>query len=175
MYKRQSEGFKAGGINIDCQPPWKPETVSAYELGYKSILGDGTTSISAALFHYAYDDFQVAQVIGISGIIANAGDTSIDGVEVELVSNINDSLNVSAGYTYLDSSYGDFLNQDSLQPNAGAINVKGNRLNNAPEHSLNLGATYNIALSGGGSLALSLNNSYRSRTCLLYTSPSPRD
>jgi iron complex outermembrane receptor protein len=164
IYGSYSEGFKAGGINIDCQPPWKPETVSAYELGYKSILGDGTTSISAALFHYAYDDFQVAQVIGISGIIANAGDTSIDGVEVEFVSNINDSLNVSAGYTYLDSSYGDFLNQDSLQPNAGAINVKGNRLNNAPEHSLNLGATYNIALSGGGSLALSLNNSYRSRT-----------
>ena len=164
IYGSYSEGFKAGGINIDCGNPWNPETISSMEMGYKATFADGATNLSLALFHYSYEDFQVNQVIGINGIVANAGDTTIDGLEVEIMSNVSDNLFMSVGYTYLDSAYGDFLNEDALQFGVGPINVNGNRLNRAPEHSFNLGMNYNVALNGGGTLALSLNNSYRSRT-----------
>ncbi len=165
IYASFSEGFKAGGINMsDCNDPWLPETVQSYEIGYKGSLSDGAASLSVAAFHYNYDDFQVAQVIGINGIIANSGDTVIDGLEIEYLSNVSDELTVSLGYTYLDSAYGSFFNNDSMRLSLGTIDVGGNVLNNAPENSLNIGVNYNVALNSGGNLGLTLNTSYRSRT-----------
>ena len=164
VYASYSEGFKVGGINIsDCNPPWFPETVNSYEIGFKSSFRDGSSSLRMALFHYDYSDFQVAQVIGIQGFIANAGDAKIDGFELELSSVLNDSWSVNAGLTLLDSEYGDFLNTDTLQPAAGVLQNKGNPLNAAPETSVNLGLTYNTELEVGGSLSVSLDASYRSR------------
>jgi iron complex outermembrane receptor protein len=60
VYASYSEGFKVGGINeSDCNPPWDPETVASYEVGYKATLHDGSTTLSAAAFHYDYSDFQL--------------------------------------------------------------------------------------------------------------------
>jgi iron complex outermembrane receptor protein len=165
VYGSYSEGFKVGGINgNDCNPPWDPETVASYEVGYKATLNDGAATVSAAAFHYDYSDFQVAQVIGIVGIIVNAGDSTIDGFELEVNSNIGDDWTVSAGFTYLDSAYGDFLNTDALQGDAGVLQNKGNPLNKAPKTNLNIGIVRNVTFDSGANLALSLNTAYRSRT-----------
>ena len=165
VYASYSEGFKVGGINeSDCNPPWDPETVASYEVGYKATLHDGSTTLSAAAFHYDYSDFQVAQVIGIVGVIANAGDATIDGFELEVTSNVGDDWTLSAGLTLLDSAYGDFLNTDALQGDAGVLQNKGNPLNKAPEQSLNVGIVRNMTFDSGANLALSLNTAYRSRT-----------
>ena len=165
VYASYSEGFKVGGINeSDCNPPWDPETVASYEVGYKATLHDGATTLSAAAFHYDYSDFQVAQVIGIVGVIANAGDATIDGFELEVTSNVGDDWTLSAGLTLLDSAYGEFLNTDALQGDAGVLQNKGNPLNKAPEQSLNVGIVRNMTFDSGARLALSLNTAYRSRT-----------
>ena len=84
-------------------------------MGYKATLHDGETTLSAAAFHYDYSDFKVAQVIGIVGVIANAGDATIDGFELEVTSNVGDDWTLSAGLTLLDYAYGEFLNTDALQ------------------------------------------------------------
>ena len=168
IYGSFSQGYKMGGIDTSvCEDPYNPETVDAFEIGYKATLAGGATTLSAALFHYNYADFQVAQVVDISASIKNAGDATIDGLEIELMSNLSDELSISVGYTYLDSAYEDFLNVDSLGAGgagAGFLQNAGNQLNNAPENSLNLGVTYDVALVSGGNLALSMHTSYRSRT-----------
>ena len=165
VYASYSEGFKVGGINgNDCNPPWDPETVASYEVGYKATLNDGATTLSASAFHYDYSDFQVAQVIGIVGIIVNAGDATIDGFELEVTSNVGDDWTLSAGLTLLDSAYGEFLNTDALQGDAGVLQNKGNPLNKTPEQSLNVGIVRNMTFDSGANLALSLNTAYRSRT-----------
>lgn len=165
VYASYSEGFKVGGINSsDCNPPWKPETVDSFELGFKASILDDSTSLRMALFHYDYSDFQTLQVIGIQGVTTNAGDAEIDGLEIEMSSNINDNWSVNAGLTLLDSEYGDFLNTDTLRAELGALQNKGNQLSYAPNESLNLGITYRSALNLGGNISVSLDASYRSRT-----------
>ena len=165
VYASYSEGFKVGGINeSECSPPWDPETVASYEVGYKSTLNDGATTLSAAAFHYDYSDFQVAQVIGIVGVITNAGDATIDGFELEVNSIVGEDWTVSAGLTLLDSAYGDFLNTDALQGDAGALQNKGNPLNKAPKTSLNLGIEKDVLLDSGSNPRVGLNAAYRSRT-----------
>ncbi len=167
VYGSFSQGYKGGGMDTSvCEDPYRAETVDAFEIGYKATLGDGTTTLTTALFHYNYADFQVAQVVDISASVKNAGDATVDGVEVELMSNITDGLSISGGYTFLDSAYEDFLNVDPLGAagaGVGFIQNAGNQLNNAPKHSLNVGVMYDVELSTGGNLSLSMNTSYRSR------------
>ena len=163
-YVTYSEGFKVGGVNAsDCNAPWKPETVDAVEVGYKATFADGMTTLRASAFQYDYEDFQVLQVIGVQGVITNAGDAEIQGLEVEVSSLLNESWAVNAGVTLLDSQYGDFLNVDTLRAELGALQNRGNPLSYAPDTSINLGVTYSTELESGGSLALSLDGSYRSR------------
>lgn len=163
-YVSYSEGFKVGGVNgSDCNPPWNPETVDAYEVGYKASFGDGSSNLRMALFHYDYSDFQLLQVIGIQGVITNAGDAEIDGLELEYTNSLNENWSLNAAVTLLDHQYGTFLNTDTLNLGLGVQDNKGNPLSYAPDTSTNLGISYNTLLSGGSSLSASLDASYRSR------------
>ena len=163
-YVSYSEGFKVGGVNSsDCGPPWNPETVDAYEIGYKASFGDGSSNVRMALFHYDYSDFQVTQIIGIQGIVTNAGDAEIDGLELEYTSALNENWSLNAAVTLLDHQYGTFLNTDTLNAGLGVQDNKGNPLSYAPDTSTNLGISYNTLLGGGSSLSASMDASYRSR------------
>ena len=164
VYASYSEGFKVGGVNSsDCNPPWAPETVDSTEIGYKASFGEGATSLRVAAFDYDYSDFQVAQVIGFQGVITNAGDAMIRGVEFELSSFLNENWSVNAGVTLLDSEYGSFLNTDTLRAGLGLLENKGNPLSYAPDRSVNLGLAYNTPITLGGDLTVSVDASYRSR------------
>lgn len=164
VYVSYSEGFKVGGVNTsDCNPPWNPETVDAWEIGYKASFFEGATSLRMAAFQYDYSDFQVAQVIGIQGFISNAGDAEIDGLEVELTSRLNEHWRINAAVTLLDSAYGHFLNTDTLRRELGLLQNRGNPLNNAPERSVNLGIAYETPFANVGRLVVSVDASMRSR------------
>jgi iron complex outermembrane receptor protein len=163
-YITYSEGFKVGGVNAsDCNEPWKPETVDAYEVGYKATFAGGARTLRAAAFQYDYEDFQTLQVIGVQGVITNAGDAEIQGFEVEFSSLLNENWAVNAGFTLLDSEYGDFLNVDTLRAELGPLQNRGNPLSYAPDTSVNAGVTYNTDLESGASVTASLDVSYRSR------------
>ena len=164
-YVSYSEGYKAGGVaQYECTAPYDPETVDAYELGYKATFGGGRTTLSAAAFRYDYTDFQVTQVIGIRTVTRNAGDAEIRGLEVELSSILSEHWMVAGAVTLLDTEYGDFINLDGMRPERGFQNAKGNPLNKAPETALNLGVAYATPVQGGGRLTLRADAAYRSRT-----------
>ena len=165
VYLSYSEGFKAGGLNFtDCNPAYEPEQVDAYELGGKWTLASGRTTVNAALFHYDYSDFQVVQIIGLAAIITNVGDSSIDGLELEVSSNLNSHWSISAGITLLDSEYDDFVNLDGLHAEKGFQQLRGNPLNKTPEEGVNLGIVYQTTFGDGSSLRLGAHAAYRSRT-----------
>jgi iron complex outermembrane receptor protein len=165
VYMSYSEGFKAGGVAYyECNPPYDPEKVDAYEIGTKWTLFSGTTTVNATLFHYDYQDFQVQQVIGLGTVVRNAGDATIDGFELETWSNLNEHWSINVGLTLLDSEYEDFINLDGIQPELGFQQLKGNPLNATPDISANLGVVYSTQLSGGSSLKLRADIAYRSRT-----------
>ena len=163
-YLSYSEGFKSGGANNgDCNAPYSPETVDAYELGYKATLSEGSTTLRAAAFHYDYSDFQILQVKDFAANYMNADDAEIMGLELELTSVLNDNWMINAGLTLLDTEYGEFLQEDLSVFNGVKVQIEGNPLNNSPETSLILGVTYDTTFNSGSSLSLSIDGAYRSR------------
>ena len=163
LYGSYSNGYKAGAVGLfECKSPYDPETVDAYEIGYKARFGDGATVLSAAAFYYDYADFQVSQIVGTAAFTTNAGDADILGLELELASYITDQWLLSAGLTLLDTEYGDFINFDGMHPEEGFQNVKGNALNGAPETSVNVGVQYSMP-AFAGELTLRADVAYRSR------------
>ncbi len=163
VYASLSEGFKAGGYaTYECTEPYDPEEVTSIEFGFKGSLSENT-SMNASLFRYDYTDFQVLQVVGIQTVTRNAGDATVNGLEIEALSNINDSLSMNYGLTLLDATYGEFLNTNGIEPQLGEQQLDGNYLTNAPKVSINLGLNYTSVMTSGASLTYRANAAYKSR------------
>ena len=163
VYASISEGFKAGGYaTYECTDPYDPEEVTSLEFGFKGSLAENT-SLNASLFRYDYTDFQVLQVVGIQTVTRNAGDATVNGLEIEALSNVSDSLTLNYGITLLDATYGEFVNTNGIEPQLGEQQLEGNYLTNAPKVSINLGLNYTSAMASGASLTYRANAAYKSR------------
>jgi len=189
MYGTASQGFKGGmfdprmdltgtgGPNtLASQLKRKgvnPEEVTAFELGLKSSMNGGRLQTNAAVFFTKYKNVQIPGSIitydaagnanGFSGSLTNAGKAKIKGLELEAISQLTNSLNVSGMYSYIDAKYDEWLVANG--PNL--INLARNaEFQNTPKHSGNLSASYDwpLVLSGrSGMLSLMNGVSYKSR------------
>lgn len=144
VYLQYAKGFRSGGFNIsDCADDFGPEKVGAVEGGLKMRFADlrGTLNISA--FDYDYTGLQIFQINGFTQNIANA-DAKVRGAEAELTFAPNAAWQFNAAASYLDAKYGDFLNIDPLNPLLGPQQLRGNRLNRAPESTFSGGAQVTV-------------------------------
>ena len=121
LYASYSQGFKSGLVDntpigtcrggpadTSClTPPVKPETIDAFEVGYKAYLLDSLT-VSLAAFHYKYKDIQVYIYIPPAGIPQNAAAGRINGAELEGAFRATPDLTFNLGVSYLDTRYTDF-------------------------------------------------------------------
>jgi catecholate siderophore receptor len=83
-------------LNLD------PEKSRSYELGSKwSVLG-GRMLLTGALFRLEKTNVRVPDP-SIPGFNILGGDQRVDGVEIEAVGKITATINLRAGYSYLDS------------------------------------------------------------------------
>lgn len=158
LYGSASEGFKSGGYEgtaateIAAMTPFDQEEARAYELGAKMELFDDRLRLNAAVFTTDYNDLQVlvrkpafpGDPLGIV-ITENAADATSSGLELEFQAALFDGFVLSGTYTYLDTSYDNYL-----EPNG--IDNKGNPLRNAPENSYNIVANYTKDLNSGASI-----------------------
>jgi iron complex outermembrane receptor protein len=143
-----SRGFKAGGVNESAcaDNTYDPETITDYELGYRSRWLNNRLTFNATAFYYDYKDFQVQQIVGFSSDIINAPSATIRGAEFEGVWAPDQHWAVNANVSTLDSRYGaGFSNIDALNRAAGDQNLDGHYLNRAPKVSGNLGLQYRTA------------------------------
>lgn len=120
VYGKFSEGFKAGGFDaveltgVQNRLSFAPETVSAFEVGLKSLLFDRTVSFNLALFLSKYKDLQqsVTEITPTSAFISvtNVGGLRTQGVEMELNWQPSRRFDIGANLAYLDSYYKDYAN-----------------------------------------------------------------
>ena len=114
-YLSYSEGFKGGGWNthfnrvqtaeeIDQFLSYGPEEAKTVELGFKSDLLDYTLRLNGAFFTTDYSDVQFIYRVGVAPYLANAGEASIDGFELEATYLASLNLFFTAGVGYLDTS-----------------------------------------------------------------------
>ena len=159
LFASVSRGFKSGGFYADVTfsaaelLPYEPETLWAYELGWKGDLGDRTL-FNGALFYYDYRDVQTFVQSDLAFKLDNVPEAEVFGADFELIWAAVPGLDVRAGLGLLQSEIGAFAGANGPVP-------AGNRLANAPEVSFNAAVGYRFSLAGNQLVSMLLDASYR--------------
>ena len=176
LYASVSRGFKSGGFNTlgDITRPvntFNPEYVWNYEAGAKVAFYDQKLRLGLTAFYADYTNLQ-ATVFRLDPLtdvryprVENASTAEIKGVEFEFQASPIEGLLLTGAVTRLDTAYGKFCNNDPLRPTiptdpgcvgetvdgqplpAGAVDLTGNRLSQAPEWQYNLSGQYAFPVS----------------------------
>ncbi|MBB1371567.1 MULTISPECIES: TonB-dependent receptor [unclassified Pseudoalteromonas] len=151
FFASYAQGFKSGTFNPRAttpEPAAKPEVVDSFEFGMKSEWNNNLRA-NITLFTLDHKDRQYISVLpGDSGSdlnqrLGNIGESTSDGVEIELNYVATESLSFNASIGYIDSSFDNVIDFD---PNTGAAFDKSDRfsVSNTPDLTFNLGATYRM-------------------------------
>lgn len=165
LYASFSKGFKSGGWTtrvagpIESPSEFAAEEAETYELGMKSSLWDRNVQLNMAVFQTDYDDVQIQVQRGISPQIENAGKARIRGFEIESVVAPTNWFRVNASFGYLDAEY------LSVDDPTGVTSVD-NMMPKVPERSFNIGPEFNLQMSGGGTVVLRGDYTYKSTMAL---------
>jgi len=109
LYASAATGFRSGAFDMAQSDPAlidkavDPETVISYEVGLKSRLFDDRVQLNVAAFEATYEDLQFFVNATSSGGIStttNAGEASVEGVEVELAWAVTDRLTIAAAWSH---------------------------------------------------------------------------
>ena len=186
VYGSASTGYKGGGVNPRPFFPeqlqtFNSETLTSYELGFKSTLLDNTLRFNAAVFFTQYEDIQlvlsqceVPTFIDPDGINApclkpaNVGDADIQGVEFEAEWFLTDQFLVDASASFLDFEY---KNVDSLALVGSEISPQDMIAPYTPEEKWALGAQWTSNPGKLGELMIRADASYTSE---IYIDPTNR-
>lgn len=164
LYASASRGFKGGGFNGSFifdpsqNVPYRPETLTAFEIGSKNKFADGRITLNTAAFLYDYRDAQVFSIVSSNGfpisLLNNAPKARIYGAEAELSARIADGLSFNAAlglihteFTRFPTFTGDFT---------------GNRLARAPSVTASGSINYEHEFEGFATLAASVDISHQS-------------
>ncbi|MDG5496046.1 TonB-dependent receptor [Niveispirillum sp. BGYR6] len=120
LYANASRGVKSGGFTVYNSPnaeqidPFKPETLYAYEIGFKSDLRK-SVRLNGAAYYYDYRNQQVLGTIvnpqrGLIGRIVNAPKSEIYGGELELTVTPLHNLRLTQSVGFKKGEYKDYSN-----------------------------------------------------------------
>ncbi len=153
LYGRVATGYRPGGPNA--VPPaaaatapqtFMPDSLTSYEVGYKSVMDGGKFSVEAALFSTDWKDIQIQTSANGFNFFVNGGAATSKGAEASLMyfpmSGL--SLRASVGYTQAKLS--------EAAPAAGGLS--GDHLPFVPEMTSSIGANYRWAIGNGFNASL---------------------
>ena len=156
IYATYSTGFRPGGNNR--RPgilPFKSDTLSNYEIGWKTSWLDRKLRINGAVFYEEWKDLQFGLVpVGNNGVTNtyNAGDARIYGIEGDFALSLG-SLTLSGSGTYIDAKLTtDFCQVDATGNIVCVTGVtpaapKGTRLPVQPKFKGAMTARYEFPIS----------------------------
>jgi iron complex outermembrane receptor protein len=181
VYASLAKGFRTGGFqpsgaaSPDLFTPYRPEKITAYEVGYKTAAS--RLQFSAAAFYYDYKDLQIGVTIpnpngtgGLINTVINAKKAEVYGLDAELSVEPVDYLNLRIGAAWLHGRYKDFPNATGTGLNAATgLNItnqiqnwSGKQMIRSPNFSGNLGVDYEFQDVVGGKLLVGANARYTS-------------
>lgn len=177
LFASAASGFKSGAFQE--QPPaataslaTEPEEVINYETGIKTDFWSGRGRANVSVFSTDYSDLQTIAVVpdasqgpGLTRVITNTSDATINGLETEFQLLPTDSLELSLLYTYLDGTFDRRISTTEILVDGTPVieDQAGNRLSRAPEHEVLLGASYTMDVGNFGELKFSSDLNYRSK------------
>lgn len=202
VYASVSRGFKSGGFNTlgDITLPvnrFNPEYVWNYEVGLKAAMFDKRLRFGLTGFYADYTNLQQTVFrIGLEGSdvryprVENASSATIKGIEFEAQAAPVKGMLLTGAVTRLDAKFGAFCNNNPLYPNiptapacvgatadgaplpAGAQDLQGNTLPQAPKWQFNASAQYVIPISDRLQLTPHVDYKWQSRVYFdIYNNP----
>jgi len=167
-YGSYASSHKSGGFNldrsritlgvIDPDTSFPAETVDAYEIGVKSNFFGNSLILNGAIFHQTFEDFQLNTYTGVSWLVASIPEVTSKGADVDLIWRTPlDGLNLTAGVTYAETQFGDFVPPAGISPR-----LPDARLSYAPLWSSSWSANWEGTVLGGLLLRASLSGKYTS-------------
>jgi len=120
LYVTASDGYRPGGANRNAAfAPYQADTLSNYELGWKTSWLDNKLRWNGDIFYDPWDDFQFA-FLGANGLpdIVNAGQAVSQGMESDL------SWRVTPNFTL--SGAGSLIDAHLTAPYCGTTDASGN-------------------------------------------------
>ncbi|HTU66447.1 MAG TPA: TonB-dependent receptor [Steroidobacteraceae bacterium] len=110
FYVTRSEGFRPGGVNRrGTFPPYKPDFLTNYEIGWKTSFNNDRLRFNGAIYHGDWDNFQFS-FLGGNGLtnVTNApGGATLDGIEMDIQAAITDSFSLYGGIAYVKAELAD--------------------------------------------------------------------
>jgi iron complex outermembrane receptor protein len=185
LYVSVETGFRAGGVQpVNGYDTYRPEEVTAYTLGSKNRFLGNRLQANLEAFYWKYKDQQLAAIQadanGQQGFfVKNIGQTTMYGLDVDLVARATQTTTVTAQVEYLHTKYHSFVYyvpavtpfgaspppfttcNVSLPANLFVVNCSGMPAYNAPTWTVNLGAEQIVPL-GSHDLTFNLTSQYRS-------------
>ena len=175
MYASWNRGVKSGGFNAPLLPTdifvtdnfmnYRPETLDAFEVGFKLDFADGRARLNGAAYYYDYNDYQAFAIIGLDTFTLNA-DSKNKGFELELQMNPTEGMDVQFGIAYIDADVTNVpgITTDISTPagNVTAILPSATlRPVQTPKWNLNGLFRHEVPLEGGA-IAFQVDGQYRS-------------
>jgi iron complex outermembrane recepter protein len=169
-YASASTGFKGGGVNprpfvADQRLSFNPETLTTYEVGFKSDLFDRHMRLNGAAFYNQYEDIILAKQVCPESVLqtpclrpANIGAADVQGVELETQIYPGGGFSFDASVSFLDFKYTSPTNAQGNLVNSSI--PKGAITPYTPELQYAVGAQYDHELNSGV-LSLRLDGSYQ--------------
>ncbi|RRN64424.1 TonB-dependent receptor [Caulobacter sp. 602-1] len=131
LYASVSKGTKSGGFtsynrgDAAAVDGFKPETLWAYETGFKSSFAANTVQLNGSVFYYDYKDQQVQSAIydinnGPIGAIVNAQKSHIYGGELELTWRPVPDLRIGQSLGYKTGKFDKYTNDLDIPASVAA-------------------------------------------------------
>ncbi|MBW2366565.1 MAG: TonB-dependent receptor [Deltaproteobacteria bacterium] len=160
IFATAARGFRSGvfwypnlltpldvGVEVD------PEYVWNYEVGFKSDWFDKRLRANIAVFYAKYTDMQVSTTLAGWSVYQNAAESTMKGIELELMARPIPGLTLNYTGSYFDGTYDEF----------GLEDASGNQMMRAPKWAFSMGAQYTIPLQEYGFLTLRGDLNWRDR------------
>jgi iron complex outermembrane receptor protein len=133
IYGSVSTGYKSGGFFGDFTfsdselAPFRSETITAYEIGSKSTRAEGRVQLNASVFYYDYDDMQTLVPGVLVTAFANAGDSEITGLDLDILAVPRNGLTLGLGLGLIDAKLGaiGIFPAGNKSPNTADLQVNG--------------------------------------------------
>ncbi len=175
LYATVSTGFLAGNQQgaFNGADSYDEQTVTAFELGSKSLLADGRVRLNASLYMNEYEDLLATRFVdtGVTTLAFtdNAGAIDALGLEIELDWAVTEQLQLGARLAMQQAEYGDFVLPNVFQEGGMTIEgtdnmfqLDGLQVQNSPEFTGTLLGSYVVDLGGYGTLTPAITLYYSS-------------
>lgn len=164
-YATVSTGFLAGNQQgaFNGTSFYDEQLVTAYEVGSKNVLADGTLQLNASLYYNEFEDLLATRFVDTGATTLaftdNAGAIEALGLEVEADWVPTDEWFLSARLAFQNAEYGDFVNPNVYQEGGQTINgidnlfqLNGLQVQNSPDVTATIIANYAFRMSSGAEI-----------------------